>query len=63
MGSGAIIVAALDCTNPTALALHASTLVVAFNIAWLALYCRLADRTGFAPGHRERLSDTNRHGH
>ena len=57
MGSGAIIVAALDCTNPTALALHASTVVVAFNIAWLALYCRLADRTGFAPGHRERLSE------
>lgn len=57
MGSGAIVAAALARTDPTALALHASTLVVAFNIAWLALYWRLADRAGFALGHRERLSE------
>ena len=57
MGSGAIIAAALARTSPTALALHASTLVVAFNIAWLVLYWRMADRAGFALGHRERLNE------
>ncbi|MBL6459111.1 L-lactate permease [Belnapia sp. T6] len=57
MGSGAIIAAALARTNPTALAVHASILVVGFNIAWLVLYWRLADRAGFALGPRERLSE------
>jgi lactate permease len=57
MGSGAIIAAALARTDPTTLTLHASTLVIAFNIAWLALYWRLADRAGFAAGYQERLSE------
>ncbi|WP_218127551.1 hypothetical protein [Belnapia rosea] len=50
MGSGTIMAAALARTDPTTLAVHASVLVVAFNIAWLALYWRLADQAGFTAG-------------
>ncbi len=57
MGSGAIIAAALARTDPTALVLHASPLVVAFNMAWLVLYWRLADQAGFALGHGEQLNE------
>ena len=57
MGSGAIIAAALARTDPATLALHASIPVVAFNIAWLALYWRLAERAGFGAGWRERASE------
>ncbi|WP_245704927.1 L-lactate permease [Belnapia rosea] len=57
MGSGTIMAAALARTDPTTLAVHASVLVVAFNIAWLALYWRLADQAGFTAGWRERLRE------
>jgi lactate permease len=57
MGSGAIIAAALARADPARLAVHASILVVAFNIAWLVLYWRLADRAGLAVGWHERLSE------
>ncbi|MBL6076807.1 L-lactate permease [Belnapia sp. T18] len=57
MGSGAIVAAALARTDPAVLVIHTSVLVVAFNIAWLALYWRLADRAGFKAGWRERSSE------
>lgn len=57
MGSGAIIAAAMARVDPTMLAVHASILVAAFNIAWLALYWRLADQAGLAVGWHERLSE------
>jgi lactate permease len=57
MGSGAIVGAAFARTDPTTLAFHASFFLVAFNILWLPLYWRMADKAGIGAGWGERISE------
>lgn len=57
MGSGAIIGAAFARTDPTTLAFHSSFILVAFNVFWLPLYWRMADKAGVAASWRERISE------
>lgn len=58
MGSGAIVSAAFARTDPTTLAFNASLFLIAFNILWLPIYWRMADKAGIASGWRERISET-----
>lgn len=57
MGSGAIVAAAFARADPTTLAVHASFFFVAFNLLWLPLYWRMADRAGIAASWSERLNE------
>lgn len=57
MGSGAIVSAAFARTDPTTLAFHASFFLVAFNILWLPLYWRMANKAGIGAGWGERISE------
>jgi lactate permease len=57
MGSSAIVAAAFARTNPTTLAVHASFFLVAFNVLWLPLYWRMADKAGIAAGWGERIGE------
>lgn len=57
MGSGAIVAAAFARTDATTLAVNASFFLVAFNILWLPIYWRMADKAGIASGWRERISE------
>ncbi|ODT22669.1 MAG: hypothetical protein ABS35_14280 [Kaistia sp. SCN 65-12] len=57
MGSGAIVGAAFARTDPTTLAVDASFFFVAFNLLWLPIYWRMADRAGIMAGWRERTSE------
>jgi lactate permease len=57
MGSGAIIAAAFAGTAPTTLTLNSSVFFVAFNLFWLPLYWRFADRAGVAAPWGERISE------
>ncbi|MGE4373890.1 MAG: L-lactate permease [Xanthobacter sp.] len=57
MGSGAIIAAAFARTDPTELAVNTSLFLVAFNVLWLPLYWRMADRAGVSADWRERASE------
>lgn len=57
MGSGAVVGAAFARTDPTALALRTSFIYLAFNILWLPIYWRMADKAGIAAGWHERISE------
>ncbi|MBO1905327.1 L-lactate permease [Microvirga sp. 3-52] len=57
MGSGAIVAAAFARTDPTTLAVHASFFLVAFNVLWLPLYWRMADKAGITGGWGERIGE------
>ncbi|UVF20460.1 hypothetical protein HPT29_004765 [Microvirga terrae] len=57
MGSGAIVAAAFARTDPTTLAVHASFFLVAFNVLWLPLYWRMADKAGITGGWGEEAMD------
>jgi lactate permease len=57
MGSGAVVGAAFARTDPTALALHTSYIYLAFNILWLPIYWRMAERADIGAGWRERVSE------
>ncbi|MCX7322679.1 MAG: L-lactate permease [Hyphomicrobiales bacterium] len=49
--------AAFARTDPTALALHSSYIYLAFNILWLPIYWRMAERADIGAGWRERVSE------
>jgi lactate permease len=57
MGSGSILAAAFAHTDPTALTVNASLFLVVFNVLWLPLYWRMADRAGIVADWRERISE------
>lgn len=57
MGSGAVVGAAFARTDPTALALRTSLIYLAFNILWLPIYWRMAERAGIGADWRERASE------
>ncbi|MGX7705565.1 L-lactate permease [Methylobacterium sp. Gmos1] len=57
MGSGAIVAAAFARTDPTTLAVNTSWFMVAFNLLWLPLFWRLAERAGVSCGWRERVNE------
>jgi lactate permease len=57
MGSGSILAAAFARTDPTALTVDASFFLVAFNVLWLPLYWRMADRAGIAADWSERINE------
>ncbi|WP_220474102.1 L-lactate permease [Aurantiacibacter xanthus] len=57
MGSSSIIAAALARADPTTLAVNASLFLVVFNILWLPLYWRMADKVGIAADPRECASE------
>lgn len=57
MGSGAIVAGAFARTDPTGLAVHTSFFQVAFNIFWLPLFWRMAEKAGVPAGWRERMSE------
>ncbi|MBJ6128521.1 L-lactate permease [Microvirga splendida] len=57
MGSGAIVAAAFARTDPTTLAVHASFFLVAFNVLWLPLYWRMADKAGITGSWGERVGE------
>ncbi len=57
MGSGAIVAAAFARTDPTTLAVNTSWFMIAFNLLWLPLFWRLADRAGVSSGWRERVNE------
>ena len=44
--------------DPTTLTVNASFFLVAFNVLWLPLYWRMADRAGIVTDWRERISET-----
>jgi lactate permease len=58
MGSGSIFAAAFARADPTTLTVNASFFLVAFNVLWLPLYWRMADRAGVVTDWRERISET-----
>jgi lactate permease len=57
MGSGAVVGAAFARTDPTALALRTSLIYLVFNILWLPIYWRMAERAGIGADWRERASE------
>jgi lactate permease len=57
MGSGAIVAAAFARTDPTTLAVHSSYVLVVFNVLWLPLFWRMADKAGIVAGWRERTAE------
>ncbi|MEO9336690.1 L-lactate permease [Mesorhizobium sp. SB112] len=57
MGSGAIVGAAFARTDAISLAFHGSFIMLAFNLLWLPLYWRLAERAGVPANWPERLSE------
>lgn len=57
MGSGVIVGAAFAGTDPTTLALHSSLFTIAFHLAWLPLFWRLAERAGIGSDRRGRLGE------
>ena len=57
MGSGAIIAAAFAGTDPTTLTLHSSVFFVAFNLVWLPLYWRFAERAGIGASWWDRIGE------
>ncbi len=57
MGSGAVVGAAFARMDPTALALRTSAIYLIFNVLWLPIYWRMADRAGIGADWGERLSE------
>ncbi|UGV26694.1 L-lactate permease [Rhodopseudomonas boonkerdii] len=57
MGSGAVVGAAFARMDPTALALRTSGIYMIFNVLWLPIYWRMADRAGIGADWRERISE------
>lgn len=57
MGSGAIVGAAFARTDPTTLAFHSSFFLVAFNVFWLPIYWRMAERASIGGSWVERISE------
>lgn len=57
MGSGAIVSAAYARIDPSNLAVHSGLVFLLFNVLWLPIYWRMADRAGVQVGWTERLSE------
>jgi lactate permease len=57
MGSGSMAGAAFANADPTALVLHSSILIVAFNALWLPIFWRLARKAGLSANWQEQLSE------
>lgn len=57
MGSGAVVGAAFARMDPTALALRTSAIYMIFNVLWLPIYWRMAERAGIGADWREHISE------